>query len=165
MRNGSCVSTATLEPSFSIRPGQWPILASRAVAGALDRTLGQVPIRHLGDFSSDAPEQILGFGGIAHHHYLAEQRVNLGYRFAVEAWGKGYATQLGQDALQHAFVQLGLPESSGWSGRIMRRPSGCWRKLACSSLPSWMMCLARHRAWYTGAARQARLTQARSSSY
>lgn len=51
-----------------------------------------------------------GFGGIAHHHYLAEQRVNLGYRFAVEAWGKGYATQLGQDALQHAFVQLGLPE-------------------------------------------------------
>ncbi|QIH11930.1 MULTISPECIES: GNAT family N-acetyltransferase [unclassified Pseudomonas] len=60
--------------------------------------------------SSDAPEQILGFGGIAHHHYLAEQRVNLGYRFAVEAWGKGYATQLGQDALQHAFVQLGLPE-------------------------------------------------------
>lgn len=63
--------------------------------------------------SSCAPEHILGFGGIATHHYLAEQRINLGYRFAVEAWGRGYATQLGRDALEHAFKQLGLPEVHG----------------------------------------------------
>lgn len=62
---------------------------------------------------SDAPEHVIGFGGISVHDYLAEQRVNLGYRFAVEAWGQGYATQLGRDALKYAFEKLCLPEVYG----------------------------------------------------
>ncbi|MGZ0713667.1 GNAT family N-acetyltransferase [Pseudomonas palleroniana] len=60
-----------------------------------------------------APEHVIGFGGISIHDYLAEQRVNLGYRFAVEAWGKGYATQLGRDSLKYAFEALCLPEVFG----------------------------------------------------
>lgn len=62
---------------------------------------------------SDAPECVIGFGGISAHDYLAEQRVNLGYRFAVEVWGHGYATQLGRDALTYAFEKLCLPEVYG----------------------------------------------------
>lgn len=61
----------------------------------------------------EAPEHIIGFGGIAPLNYLTQQRVNLGYRFAVEAWGQGYATEVGRDALELAFVTLGLPEVFG----------------------------------------------------
>lgn len=62
----------------------------------------------------DAPHHIIGFGGIAFHDYLGEQRMNLGYRFAVEAWGKGFATETGETALRHAFVTLGLDEVFGF---------------------------------------------------
>ncbi|WP_053213857.1 GNAT family N-acetyltransferase [Pseudomonas sp. Q12-87] len=62
---------------------------------------------------NEAPEHLIGFGGIAAHDYLAEQRVNLGYRFAVEAWGQGYATELGSTALAQAFGPLSLPDVFG----------------------------------------------------
>lgn len=62
---------------------------------------------------AEAPEHIIGFGGIAPLNYLAEQRINLGYRFAVEAWGQGYATEVGRDALGLAFDTLGLVEVFG----------------------------------------------------
>ncbi|MGX5794705.1 GNAT family N-acetyltransferase [Pseudomonas sp. E2-15] len=61
----------------------------------------------------EAPEHIIGFGGVAPLNYLTERRINLGYRFAVEAWGQGYATELGRDALAMAFQTLGLPEVFG----------------------------------------------------
>jgi len=63
--------------------------------------------------SAQAPGQILGFAGIAAHDYLGKQVINLGYRFAVEAWGHGYATEAAQNALTHAFNHLGLPEVFG----------------------------------------------------
>jgi RimJ/RimL family protein N-acetyltransferase len=55
-----------------------------------------------------APEQVIGFGGVAHYDYLGEARVNVGYRFAPEAWGKGFATELGHAALEYAFLTLGI---------------------------------------------------------
>ena len=61
----------------------------------------------------EAPEHIIGFGGVGPLNYLTERRINLGYRFAVEAWGQGYATELGRDALAMAFDTLGLPEVFG----------------------------------------------------
>ncbi|TKK29602.1 GNAT family N-acetyltransferase [Pseudomonas sp. CFBP13528] len=61
----------------------------------------------------ESPEQIIGFGGIAPLEYLTARRINLGYRFAVEAWGQGYATEVGRDALALAFDTLGLPEVFG----------------------------------------------------
>lgn len=61
----------------------------------------------------EAPEHIIGFGGIAPLNYLTQRRINLGYRFAVQAWGQGYATEVGRDALVLAFETLGLPEVFG----------------------------------------------------
>jgi len=63
--------------------------------------------------SAQAPEHILGFAGIAAHDYLGKKVINLGYRFAVEAWGHGYATEAAQNSLNHAFDHLGLPEVFG----------------------------------------------------
>ncbi len=56
----------------------------------------------------DAPHVVIGFGGLDARHYLDVERVNLGYRFAVSAWGKGYATELGEAALAYGFGELGL---------------------------------------------------------
>jgi RimJ/RimL family protein N-acetyltransferase len=58
----------------------------------------------------DAADSIIGFGGIALHGFLGEERLNLGYRFAVEAWGQGFATETGRTALDHAFTDLKLQE-------------------------------------------------------
>jgi len=57
-----------------------------------------------------APELIIGFGGIDARKYLEVVRLNLGYRFAVQAWGQGYATELSQAALDFGLHELRLPE-------------------------------------------------------
>ncbi|WP_308812204.1 GNAT family N-acetyltransferase [Pseudomonas japonica] len=54
------------------------------------------------------PERVIGFGGIAYDDYLGEPRLDIGYCFAVEAWGKGYATELGEVALRCAFGTPGI---------------------------------------------------------
>ncbi|WP_228288804.1 GNAT family N-acetyltransferase, partial [Klebsiella quasipneumoniae] len=41
----------------------------------------------------DAPEKIIGFGGLTIRRYNDVTLNNLGYRFATEAWGKGLATE------------------------------------------------------------------------
>lgn len=61
----------------------------------------------------EAPDEIIGFGGVALMKYLDVERVNLGYRFGVPAWGKGYATELGRAALDYAINELNLPEVYG----------------------------------------------------
>ncbi|RON57903.1 GNAT family N-acetyltransferase [Pseudomonas frederiksbergensis] len=54
----------------------------------------------------EAPEHVIGFGGIALYNYLDVQRLNLGYRFDTAAWGQGFATELGNAALAFAFDAL-----------------------------------------------------------
>ncbi|WP_394779196.1 GNAT family N-acetyltransferase [Undibacterium sp.] len=56
--------------------------------------------------SREQPEQILGFGGLAVLNYLDQPRINLGFRFATTAWGKGYATEMASKALELAFQRL-----------------------------------------------------------
>lgn len=58
----------------------------------------------------DAPDEVIGFGGLDARRYLEVERLNLGYRFAVKAWGQGYATELSQAALDCAFGPLHLPD-------------------------------------------------------
>ena len=58
----------------------------------------------------ESPLHVIGFGGIDARDFLDVERVNLGYRFAPEAWGKGYATELGKAALHYGLVELQLPE-------------------------------------------------------
>lgn len=53
------------------------------------------------------PDRIIGFGGISMRLYGDLPRLNLGYRFAPEAWGKGLATELGRASLDFAFTTLG----------------------------------------------------------
>lgn len=63
--------------------------------------------------TQEAPQHVIGFGGITLYHYNEVERINLGYRFAVSAWGQGYATEFARAALQFGFVQLDQPEVYG----------------------------------------------------
>lgn len=55
--------------------------------------------------SADGP---IGFGGVSHYDYLGDLRLNIGYRFASDTWGKGYATEMGKFALSLAFTTPGI---------------------------------------------------------
>lgn len=56
------------------------------------------------------PDRLIGFGGLSMRPYGDITRLNLGYRFAPEAWGKGLATELGRAALDAAFDTLGAQQ-------------------------------------------------------
>lgn len=60
--------------------------------------------------SRDAPQHIIGFGGLSMRMYLDVERLNLGYRFAVSGWGKGYATELSIASLAYGFEALGVKQ-------------------------------------------------------
>ena len=51
----------------------------------------------------DTPENIIGFGGLSYRLYGGEEKLNLGYRFAPETWGKGYATEFTKKAIDFGF--------------------------------------------------------------
>lgn len=104
------------DPQTNLFNPAGPMATLDAAQRQLDRWLGQWAVQGYGWWAiarRESPEHIIGFGGIAPLNYLTEPRINLGYRFAVEAWGQGYATELGRDALTLAFETLGLPNVYG----------------------------------------------------
>ena len=56
------------------------------------------------------PEFIIGFGGLGYRLYGDEIKLNLGYRFDKKYWGKGYATELAQNAIVFGFNELNVKE-------------------------------------------------------
>ncbi|MCY7259377.1 MULTISPECIES: GNAT family N-acetyltransferase [Pseudomonas] len=61
----------------------------------------------------DAPQQIIGFGGLMRAHFGQEAGLNLYFRFTPEAWGQGFANEMAQAALQLAFGELLAPRVTG----------------------------------------------------
>jgi [ribosomal protein S5]-alanine N-acetyltransferase len=56
------------------------------------------------------PLYVIGFGGLSYRLYADEKKLNLGYRFDKKYWGKGYATELAQNAIKFGFTKLKLKE-------------------------------------------------------
>ncbi|MFP2908368.1 GNAT family N-acetyltransferase [Pyxidicoccus sp. 3LFB2] len=58
----------------------------------------------------DAPGVVVGLGGVRHKDFEGRKVLNLAYRFAPQAWGSGYATEVSREALAMAREHLpGLP--------------------------------------------------------
>ena len=59
-----------------------------------------------------ASGRMVGFAGLSHPLWLPgwERSVELGWRFARDAWGNGYATEAGRAGVQYAFGPLRLRE-------------------------------------------------------
>lgn len=62
---------------------------------------------------NEAPEKVIGFGGLSIRTYAGITTNNLGYRFSTEAWGKGLATEFSLYAVRYGFEELHLNEISG----------------------------------------------------
>lgn len=60
--------------------------------------------------SREERSHLLGFGGLAVLNYGERPRINLGFRFGPDAWGRGYATEMAREALTQAFSRLGFDE-------------------------------------------------------
>lgn len=59
------------------------------------------------------PKHAIGFGGLTNRLYGTEVKLNLGFRFSVEVWGKGYATEFGKMAIAYGFDALKRKEVYG----------------------------------------------------
>jgi RimJ/RimL family protein N-acetyltransferase len=64
-------------------------------------------------YEASHPNDVIGFGGISFKNYNTVKLLNLGFRFDTRAWGKGYATELGQRAIQFGFETLKHQEIFG----------------------------------------------------
>lgn len=76
---------------------------------------------HFGSWAiaeKESPENIIGFGGLSYKLYGEEEKLNLGYRFASQAWGKGYATEFTRKA-----IDFGLNEGNNEEIFAIVRPS------------------------------------------
>jgi RimJ/RimL family protein N-acetyltransferase len=60
--------------------------------------------------SNEAPDEVMGFGGIARKNVGDRLGLNLYFRFAPTAWGKGFASEMAKAALSLAFTVLGEAE-------------------------------------------------------
>lgn len=56
------------------------------------------------------PNYVIGFGGLADRLYGEEVKLNLGYRFDKDFWGKGYASELANNAIAFGLQELNKPE-------------------------------------------------------
>jgi RimJ/RimL family protein N-acetyltransferase len=85
-----------------------PLRSISQASALLERWLSHWATVGYGQWAIE-PDHVIGFGGIDTRAYLDEERMNLGYRFGVEAWGQGYATELGHAALAYGFEALCAP--------------------------------------------------------
>lgn len=119
-------------------------------AGRLDGALASPWVRTVGDLHTRIPDEIIGFGGIDARKYLDVERLNLGYRFGTQAWGKGFATELSQASLDYAFAELNVPEVFAVVRPHHQASIRVLERSACNVSTRWTMCRGRRRVWCIG---------------
>src|SRR5688572_19862545 len=68
-----------------------------------------------GLWAAEADDVFIGFAGLSQPLFLPEvlPAVEVGWRFAHDHWGQGYATESGRAALEHGFASVGLDRVIG----------------------------------------------------
>ena len=82
--------------------------------------------------------EFIGFTGLAAPPFEAHftPAVEVGWRLARSAWGKGYATEAGRAALAHGFGELGLGEIVSMTTVRNRRSRAVMERLGMSHDPA-----------------------------
>jgi RimJ/RimL family protein N-acetyltransferase len=93
----------------------FPSLQSRAASdAAIDRWQAELQARGWSNWAVELREsaEFVGFTGLSEPRRTlpCSPCVEIGWRYARKAWGKGLATEAAQACLQVAFEQLALPE-------------------------------------------------------
>lgn len=89
----------------------FPSTRTRAESdAAVDRMSAQIDEHGWGLFAVERDGEFLGFTGLAVPAFEAsfQPAVEIGWRFARSAWGRGYATEAARAAVAHAFDVLEL---------------------------------------------------------
>lgn len=93
---------------------------------------------------SKADGEVIGYGGIFEDPFDPGWGVEIGYWFALSAWGRGYATELTNASLSVARDHLGLPEvwafakpDNHGSARVLEK-AGFERQRYVPELERWL---------------------------
>ncbi len=80
----------------------------------------------------------IGFVGLAEPRFDAHftPAVEVGWRLARSAWGKGYATEAGRAAVEHGFDELGLREIVSLTAVLNERSRRVMERLGMSHDPA-----------------------------
>jgi len=107
-------------------------LAARARTGIEERGWGLWAVEVV------ESSQFIGFIGLAEPRFDAHftPAVEVGWRLARDAWGRGYATEGGYVAVEHGFSDLGLREIVSFTSTVNGRSRRVMERLGMSHDPS-----------------------------
>lgn len=119
----------------------FPHVLSRAESDAFaDRAARELEERGFGLWAVELPGELpfVGFVGLAIPRFEAPFMpcVEVGWRLAREAWGRGIAPEAGRAALAFGFEQQGLDEIVSFTSEINRRSRRVMEKLGMGHDPA-----------------------------
>ncbi|MCW3465183.1 GNAT family N-acetyltransferase [Chitinophaga nivalis] len=97
------------DPATNLYNPSGPLKSLEEARAIFDRQLTHWTEHHFGTWAiklKDDPATLIGFGGLTYRKYGDELKLNLGYRFDKDHWGKGYATELAKYAIDFCFNHL-----------------------------------------------------------
>lgn len=111
---------------------RFPAPVSREESDALvDRIEAGLEQRGWGLWALEAPDGFIGFTGLSIPSFEADflPAVEVGWRLARSAWGKGYASEAASASLRYGFQELGLKEVISFTARENLRSQRVMRRI------------------------------------
>lgn len=94
-------------------------LSRRESDAVVDRIEAAFEERGWGLWALEAPEGFIGFTGLSVPRFEVDflPAVEVGWRLARSAWGKGYASEAASASLRYGFEEMGLEEVISFTAR------------------------------------------------